>query len=130
MISDGTSGLVTSPFYPKDFPNDMECSWNLTGPADSRLVLLFRFVCLGICTSPVSRCSCDRLCVGDVFGARQICPDTELIPFISMENRISLSMVTDEQGRSKGFLAKYDSVDRHGGLLTGNAKCLPCNRLF
>ena len=118
MISDGTPGLLASPYYPKDIPNDMECSWNITGPSDSRLVLLFRFLCLGICTSPASQCSCDSLSISNVFGARQICPQTELIPFISIGNRISLSMVTDEQYNSKGFLGKHESVSRLGGLLT------------
>ncbi|XP_068744454.1 CUB domain-containing protein 2-like [Montipora capricornis] len=116
VISDGTPGLLASPYYPKDIPNDMECSWNITGPSDSRLVLLFRFLCLGICTSPASQCSCDSLSISNVFGARQICPQTELIPFISIGNRISLSMVTDEQYNSKGFLGKHESVSRLGGL--------------
>lgn len=114
VISDGTPGLLASPYYPKDIPNDMECSWNITGPSDSRLVLLFRFLCLGICTSPASQCSCDSLSISNVFGARQICPQTELIPFISIGNRISLSMVTDEQYNSKGFLGKHESVSRLG----------------
>lgn len=113
VIANDTSGLLTSPFYPNNFPNDMDCSWNITGQAESRFVLIFRFLCLGICTSSLSQpCACDSLEIGDVFGARKICPQTELIPFISVENKISLSLVTDEQNSAKGFLAKYDSVFR------------------
>ena len=96
----------------------MECSWNITGPADSRLVLVFYRICLGICTSVVAqRCGCDSLRVSNVYKSRQLCLETELIPFISLENRISFTMVTDEQYPSKGFIADYESVSLQGGEL-------------
>ena len=89
-------------------------SWNARGTLVDRIYL-------GICTNPASQqCGCDSLSISDVFNARQLCLGTEIIPFISLENRISLTMVTDEQYSSKGFIAKYESVFLHGGWLSVN----------
>lgn len=109
VISTGTPGSLSSPFYPSDYPNDMECSWNITSPAGSRLVLVFYRICLGVCTTGMS-CDCDSITVSEVFNPRQLCSGSAVIPFISLENKISLSMVSDELYSSKGFVAEYQSV--------------------
>jgi len=111
VVSDGTLGPLPNPFYPADFPNDMECSWNITGQEGSRLVLLFNRVCLGICpNAELQECGCDSLTIRNVFKSRQLCLGSEMIPFISTENSISLTMLTDEQNPSKGYEAEYESV--------------------
>lgn len=118
VISGGSSGSLRGPYYPNNFPNDMDCSWNINGPADSRLVLVFYRICLGTCASVVSqRCGCDSLRVSNGYKSRQLCLETELIPFISLKNRISFTMVTDEQYLSKGFIADFESVSLQGGEL-------------
>ena len=109
VISNGTSGSLSSPFYPSNYPNDMECSWNITSPAESRLILVFYRICLGACTTGVS-CDCDSITVSDVFNSRQLCTGSDVIPFISLENKISLSMLSDEMYSLKGFVAEYQSV--------------------
>lgn len=112
IISNGTPGSLSSPSYPNNFPNDMECSWNITGPARSRVILLFHRICLGICPNAMSQdlCRCDSLSISNVLESRQLCLGSQVIPFISLQNIISFSMVTDEQGTSKGFTAEYQSV--------------------
>lgn len=109
VISSGTSGSLSSPFYPSDYPNDMECSWNITGPAGSRLILVFYRICLGVCTTGMP-CDCDRIIVSEVLNSRQLCSESAVIPFVSLENKISLSMLSDDLYSSKGFVASYQSV--------------------
>lgn len=115
VISNGTSGYLSSPFYPSSYPNDMECSWNITGPVGSRLILSFYRICLGVCTTG-QPCQCDRLVINEAFNSRQLCSTSQnVVPFISLENTISLSMLTDGQYTSKGFVAEYHSVFLDGG---------------
>ena len=114
-MSNGTRESLSSPFYPSNYPNDMECSWNITSPAGSRLVLVFYRICLGVCTTGMS-CDCDSITVSEVFNSlRQLCWGFDVIPFISLENKISLSMVSDELYSLKGFVAEYQSVFQDGG---------------
>ena len=60
-------------------------------------------------------CDCDRIIVNEVIDSRQLCSESEVIPFISLENKISLTMVSDELYTSKGFVAAYQSVFLDGG---------------
>ncbi|KAL9985300.1 hypothetical protein ACROYT_G007688 [Oculina patagonica] len=113
VISNGTEGTLSSPFYPSNYPNDMECSWNITGPSGTRLILVFYRICLGVCTTGMP-CDCDRLVISEAFNSKQLCSGSDVIPFISLENKISLSMSTDGQYTSKGFVAKYQSVPLDG----------------
>lgn len=118
VVSDVTRGLLPNPFYQADFPNDMECSWNITGPEGSRLILVFNRVCLGICpNAEVQECGCDSLTIANVFKSRQLCLGSELIPFISTGNSVSLTMLTDDQNPSKGYKAEYESVFLDRGKL-------------
>jgi len=114
VISNGTSGSLSSPFYPSNYPNDMECSWNITGPAGSRLILVFYRICLGACTT-VSSCDCDSITVSKVFSSRQLCTGSDVFPFISLQNKISLTMLSDDKYSLKGFVADYHSVFLDGG---------------
>lgn len=121
--SNGTSGSITSPFYPLNYPSDMECTWNLTGPAGSRLTLVFYRICLGICppsassSTPCADGLCSSLDIGEVtVGDQHLCPFSSVTPFISVDNQISLSMLTNEQ-TSRGFVADYHTVFRDEACL-------------
>jgi len=37
----GYTGRVTSPSYPRQYPNNLDCSWRLIGPPDHYLILWF-----------------------------------------------------------------------------------------
>ena len=60
-------------------------------------------------------CDCDSITLSEVFNSRQLCSESDVIPFVSLENKISLSMVSDELYSSKGFVAEYQSVFLDGG---------------
>ena len=60
-------------------------------------------------------CDCDSITVSEVFDSRQLCSGSAVIPFISLENKISLSMLSDELYSLKGFVAEYQSVFIDGG---------------
>ena len=55
-------------------------------------------------------CDCDSITVNEVFNSRQLCWGSDVIPFISLDKKISLSMVSDEMYSLKGFVAEYQSV--------------------
>lgn len=99
----------------------MECTWNLTGPAGSRFTLVFYRICLGICSpsgsssTPCADGLCSSLDIGEVtVGDQHLCPFSSVTPFISVDNQISLSMLTNEQ-TSRGFVADYHNVFRDEG---------------
>ena len=113
VICNETSVMVFSPFFPADFPNDMDCTWNLTGPPGSRIIFTFRWICLGICTTPSS--SCDTLEVNNVYLPKILSLGSDLGASVSLQNVVTLSFHTDGQHTSKGFMAKCEAVFRETG---------------
>lgn len=58
---------------------------------------------------------CSSLDIGEVtVGDQHLCPFSSVTPFISVDNQISLSMLTNEQ-TSRGFVADYHNVFRDEG---------------
>lgn len=95
----------------------MECSWNLTGPAGSRLILVFYRICIGICppsassSTPCADGLCSSLDIGEITtGDERLCPESSVTPFISVNNQISMSMLTNHEQTSRGFVAHYHNV--------------------
>ena len=65
------SGVITSPFYPRNYPGNQNCSWQITAPKGKRVKLEISHV-LSIdqkCDSQRPKCSCDYLQVQNGFSA-------------------------------------------------------------
>ena len=57
-ILNETSGVITSPFYPRNYPGDQRCSWQITASKGNHVVLIIEHMHVQQCG--VS-CTCDYL---------------------------------------------------------------------
>ena len=57
-ILNETSGVITSPFYPRNYPDDQRCSWQITASKGNHVVLIIEYMDIRHCG--VS-CTCDHL---------------------------------------------------------------------
>ena len=53
-----TSGVITSPFYPRRYPDDTTCSWRITASKGRHVVLIIQYMEIQQCGLS---CSCDHL---------------------------------------------------------------------
>ena len=53
-----TSGVITSPFYPRNYPSNQRCSWQITASKGNHVVLIIEYMYIQQCG--VS-CPCDHL---------------------------------------------------------------------
>ena len=57
-ILNETSGVITSPFYPRNYPDYQRCSWQITASKGNHVVLIIEYMYIQQCG--VS-CTCDHL---------------------------------------------------------------------
>ena len=43
QLSSSSGGTLRSPSYPFDYPNNMMCTWTITAPSGSRIILTFNY---------------------------------------------------------------------------------------
>ena len=53
-----TSGVLTSPYYPRSYPSSRSCSWKITASKGERIVLVIKDIYIRNCGSS---CTCDYL---------------------------------------------------------------------
>ena len=53
-----TSGVVTSPYYPRQYPSNEKCSWKIIASKGERIVLVIKDIYIRNCGSS---CTCDYL---------------------------------------------------------------------
>ena len=53
-----TSGLITSPYYPRRYPSNEKCSWKIIASKGERIVLVIKDIYIRTCGSS---CTCDYL---------------------------------------------------------------------
>ena len=53
-----TSGVLTSPYYPRRYPSNEKCSWRITASKGERIVLVIEDLNIRSCGSS---CACDYL---------------------------------------------------------------------
>ena len=53
-----TSGVLTSPYYPRHYPSNEKCSWKIIASKGERIVLVIEDILIRNCGSS---CSCDYL---------------------------------------------------------------------
>ena len=56
--SNETSGVLTSPYYPRPYPSNEKCSWKITASKGERIVLVIKDIYIRNCGSS---CTCDYL---------------------------------------------------------------------
>ena len=115
-----TSGVITSPFYPRMYPDNQKCGWQITA-RQGNYVKLEIAITLNIqqCGSQLYECSCDYLQVqhgfsADPNGNKKICgaPGQTKI-YYSTHETLKVLFVSDDKGSKQydGFEATYTQLD-------------------
>ena len=115
MILDETSGSFSSPFYPRNYPFNQKCSWNIIGKQGYRVELTIPDYNLQRCGAV---CSCDYIEVQNSFSDEvlpgKLCGTPWYIPvkFYSLHESLRVVFVSDGTNMSyNGFEATYKLLD-------------------
>ncbi|XP_019899333.2 ovochymase-2 isoform X2 [Esox lucius] len=104
----GRKGEIRSPGYPESYPGGLRCSWNITAP-EGFLVKL-RVTDMSV-AGEAGRCGGDRLLVSDTLQALGTHCGYVLPPVVvSVNNKMSLSFLSDSRLSDRGFSAKWEAV--------------------
>ncbi|XP_072037792.1 low-density lipoprotein receptor-related protein 12-like [Amphiura filiformis] len=128
-VTSPTSGFISSPYYPSDYPSNARCTWIIQGPPDTKITLRFADFDLQnpgtslICTA--GQCSSRRICYdwlrtfetksrdddGEIY-----CGDDAIEPYQSMGNYLWIQFRSDGSRSNKGFNIKYSIENEGSGL--------------
>ena len=132
-----TSGVLTSPYYPRTYPSSKNCSWKITASKGERIVFVIKDIYIRECGSS---CTCDYLQIqngssSDGISGRRRCgyyKDRGIV-YYSTKDVLRVTFVSDSGISSgyRGFKAtyikvKYDAVTT-GKFATPGGRCL-CSR--
>ena len=111
-----TSGVITSPFNPRNYPDNQTCSWQITARQGNRVKLVISDS-LNIQHCGLLQCTCDYLKVKNGFSSdemEKICS----VPFKSFTyystfESLKVMFVSDGTGSKqyKGFQATYTQLN-------------------
>ena len=128
-----TSGVLTSPYYPRTYPSSANCSWKITASKGERIVLVIEDIKIRECGSS---CTCDYLQIqngssSDGLSGRRRCgyfKDRGIV-YYSTKDVLRVTFVSDSRTSSLygGFKAtymkaKYDAVTT-GKFVTPGGWC-------
>ena len=108
-----TSGVLTSPYYPRCYPSNEKCSWKIIASKGERILLFIEDIHIAECGSS---CTCDYLEIqngssSDGISGRRRCryyKDRGII-YHSAKNVLRVTFVSDSDTyrRYRGFRAIY-----------------------
>ena len=114
-----SSGVITSPFYPRNYPPNQKCSWQITASKGKRIVLDIEYLRIRDCRA----CSCDYLEVeygvsldGVSFGRKCGYMNGRLAYLSFRENLKVLFVSSGYYSSYRGFRATYMQVNLTGKL--------------
>ncbi|XP_057290630.1 A disintegrin and metalloproteinase with thrombospondin motifs 6-like [Hydractinia symbiolongicarpus] len=108
-------GNFTSPGYPNDYPNNMECVHIIQVPEGK--VIQLQFDKMSVVAPDDKECKNDFVKVmdGDCvsrLGESKFCGKSIPPPFTSTTNRLCVKFFSDDSQNDEGFIAKYHAVDK------------------
>ena len=110
----GTSGVITSPFYPGNYGNGQTCSWKITASSGKRVKLVVNDMDI---EQGGSNCGKDYLQIqnGFLYGSGlsqgRLCGTRHRNSiFASYRETLIVRFVTDSSGPRRGFKATYTQV--------------------
>ena len=108
------SGVITSPFYPRKYPNDQHCSWQITARKGKRVVLIIEEIHMPW----YATCKYDYLKIqnglpSDAASSRRRCGyNHRHDAFFSIRESLNVLFVSDSvNSRFRGFKANYTQVN-------------------
>ena len=111
-----TSGILTSPYYPRRYPSNEKCSWKIIASKGQRIVFVIEDLYIRDCGSS---CTCDYLEIqngssSDGISGRRRCRyyEDRGIVYHSAKDVLRLTFVSDSgtYGYYRGFKATYIKV--------------------
>ena len=122
-----TSGVLTSPYYPRRYPSNVKCSWKIIASNGERILLFIEDIQITNCGSS---CTCDYLEIqngssSDGISGRRRCryyKDRKII-YRSVKDVLRVTFVSNSgtYRRYRGFKATYIKV-KYNGSNTGKFK--------
>ena len=108
------SGVITSPFYPRKYPSNQDCSWEIKG---NRVKLVIDKMAIHRCGGDA--CTCDYLEVLDGFNAEggapsgKQCVDENFTPltYYSTHEHLRVRFFSNPDARNNGFSATYTQLN-------------------
>ena len=121
-----TSGVLTSPYYPRRYPSNGKCSWKITANEGERIVLVIEVLHIRECGSS---CTCDYLEIQNgsssdgISGRRRCRSDKDRgIVYHSAKDVLRLTFVSAGRVTGyRGFRAIYMKV-KYNATNTGTGK--------
>ena len=111
-----TSGVITSPSYPRKYLNNQTCSWQITANKGKRVVLIIEDMKIQQRKNCKASCNCDYLEIesglpSDAALRRRICGN-HLLSFFSIRESLKVRFVSDNLNNNhRGFKATYIQVN-------------------
>ncbi|XP_078355205.1 tolloid-like protein 2 [Oculina patagonica] len=113
------SGVITSPFYPRMYPDNQNCSWQITAPQGNRVKLEIAITLNIKQCGPQPDCTCDYLQVQNGFSAdhngnEKICgAPSKTITYYSTHESLKVLFVSDDDRPKQydGFEATYTQLN-------------------
>ena len=113
-----TSGVLTSPYYPRRYPSNENCSWKITASKGERIVLVIEDLNIRGCGSS---CTCDYLEIQNgsssdgISGRRRCRYEDRGIVYHSAKDVLTVTFVSDSgtDGHYRGFRATYIKVKKN-----------------
>ena len=113
LILSETSGVITSPNFPLNYPENQTCSWQITARKGKRVKLVIQSLEIQYCRA----CSCDYLEIDNASFAdgtpnkkRECGVFFGNITYYSQQDRLRVLFVSDSSQRARGFTAVYTQV--------------------
>ncbi|XP_059051310.1 cubilin-like [Achroia grisella] len=131
-VYNSVSGFITSKNYPKNYENNMDCTWSITVGVNHRIEL--NFVDLDLYSNvnydiPVCGDSIrlyDSMDISNSNYTDIICPNSHTSQYISKGNTLLLQFITDNYGTAKGFKINFSEtcgaaiVAAYDGIITND----------
>ena len=109
-----TSGVLTSPYYPRHYPSNVKCSWKIIASKGERILLFIEDIHIGGCDLS---CTCDYLEIqngssSDGISSRRRCryyKDRGIV-YHSVKDVLRVTFVSGSGSKYRGFKATYIKV--------------------
>ncbi|XP_078352256.1 mucin-like protein, partial [Oculina patagonica] len=107
-----TTGVISTPFYPRLYPDNQACQWTLTAEPGKRIRLVTGFFNIQQC-GPPGACTCDffevQNAIADRNTSERICGAQDSITFVSITESMTVLFVSDSTRTKQydGFMATY-----------------------
>ena len=113
-----TSGVITSPFYPRRYPNNQDCIWQITANNGNRIKLEIADT-MDVFECGVERCVCDYLEIqngyfSDGTASGKKCGEpNKVLTYYSILDTLKVRFFSDgtNEMQSVGFKATYTQLN-------------------